>query len=283
MHRAFVTVLGSFVVSAAVALSAQPTPPAGQPPAAEGGAAKEATPIPAAAITGQKALTRERKARYLLQQLELNPEQKQHADGLLEMHFGPGAKPQIDIEEVRKLFKELEEAQKAGNKEEQQRLQEQMQQLGQRADQEDEFVADLQAVLEEPQKQMLKRARERLTRNPTGGIRPIDLLDEARALNPDEKVRERLERIEAEGRLQATSPGARFDDSDRVKLINDLVQRIYETLPPDQAKQFDQRVQRLRPDAIEGAPAETPAETPAQKAAKAKGEPSKQKAPAKKP
>lgn len=213
-------------------------------------AAQTFTALPKSAIEMRRALTREKRVRYLLRQLDLDAEQAEHAKGLLESLFGPDAAPAIDVERIRNLWKELEEAHKAGDKAREEALTREIRRVGQQASREPEFLENLEPVLRPEQKQALKKALDRLKRHPSGGVRPIDIFDLVMQLDLSEAQRERVEAYRQRFRKQVNA-GPVWDDDRRERLINSLLKALEKILTPEQIAWVDYRIQRLRPDLAE--------------------------------
>ncbi len=207
------------------------------------------TALPKSAIEMRRALTREKRVRYLLRQLDLNAEQAEHAKGLLETYFGPAAAPSIDVERIRNLWKELEEAHKAGDKAREEALTREIRRIGQQASREPELLENLKPVLRPEQKQALTEALERLKRNPSGGVRPIDIFDLVARLDLTDAQRDWLEAYRQRFRKQVNS-GVVWDDARRERLINALLKALERVLTPEQIAWVDYRIQRLRPDLV---------------------------------
>ena len=213
-------------------------------------AAQSFTPLPASAIDIRRALTREKKVRYLLRQLDLTAEQAEHAEGLIESFFGPDAQPAIDVERIRNLWKELEEAHKANDKARIEQLTREIRRAGQQATREPEFFDSLEPVLSDAQKQALRRARERLERHPSGGVRPIDVLDLVAELPLTPRQRELLAAYHQRLRKQANT-GLQWNDDRRTRIINSVLKTLDRVLTPEQIAWVDYRIQRMRPDLVD--------------------------------
>ncbi len=213
-------------------------------------AAQTFTALPKSAIEMRRALTREKRVRYLLRQLDLDAGQAEHARGLLESFFGPDAGPAIDIERIRNLWKELEEAHKAGDKAREEALTREIRRIGQQASREPEFLDNVRSVLRPQQKKALEQALERLRRHPSGGVRPIDIFDTVMQLDLSDDQRDRIEAYRQRFRKQVNA-GPVWDDDRRERLINSLLKALEKILTPEQVAWVDYRIQRLRPDLAE--------------------------------
>jgi hypothetical protein len=223
--------------------------------------------IPAAAINRHANLLHKEKVTYLLRQLDLTEEQASHAEGLMEsIILEQGAAPTIDLDKVRKLWTEIENYKAAGDQEKAEALIKELQQMGQDVAGGAEFFTNLEARLTDPQKQRLQQARARLERNPSGSIRPIDLLRAAWDLNPTEQQKRHLEEAHAALRKRI-GPLLRFKDEFRVELVNFFADQLRSVLDPAQRAKFELRVSALRPDLIDQGvrvrlPENPPSETP---------------------
>lgn len=203
--------------------------------------------IPLDAITAGKQLKSEARARYLMRQLELTEQQAQAAEGLIEVHFAASEDPQVDIEEIRRIWKELQAAQAKGDKETEQALTKRIQEMGKGTNPEPEFVENLTPVLVDPQPARLAEARERLDRNPSGALQPIDLVRVARGLTLSPEQSGQLGALVSSFRTEVNSKPA-MDDGRKVELINGLATQIKKLLTPEQTDVFEKRVKAMRSD-----------------------------------
>jgi len=222
-------------------------------------------PLPAQAIREKPRLVGEEKIRYLLRQLELTEQQAALAEELLAA-LHPDQAPergQPAVEEVRKLYRELEQAKQAGDQQRVDALLRRFEELGERVATDDEFFASMDAHLTDAQKARLAAARARLARNGSGGLRPIDLLRAASDLvaTPEQAAALRQARQAARERL---GPILRPSDSLKLEMVNMIVERVTAALTPEQCTQYELRIRALRPDLIhEGLRVTLPPERPA--------------------
>ncbi len=240
-------------------------------------AAQSFTPLSTSAIDIRRALTREKKIRYVLRQLDLTAEQAEHAKGLLESFYGPGATPPQDlVERIRNLYKELDEANKAGDKARVEQLTREIRRAGQEVSREPEFFENLMTVLNESQKRALERARARLQRHPSGGVRPLDVLDVIAELPLSPRQRAFLKAYHQRLRKQANT-GLTWDDDRRVRIINAMLQTFERVLTPEQIAWVDYRIQRMRPDLVDqplvGNPPPKPTKPPSDEMLRHKNKP----------
>jgi len=203
----------------------------------------DATIIPLAAITAERPLTRETRAQYLVQQLDLSDEQRSHAEGLVEIHYA-GGQPDIAIDKVMVIWKQLEEAEKAGNQEEKERLTAELRALGRQADNEPEFLEQLEKILTPEQKTRLQAAVARLNRNPSGAIRPVDLVAAARTFELTEPQQRKLTRI-ADTFRDEMSARVALDDARKYETLNSLNKQIRELLDDGQRAKYDACVKSM--------------------------------------
>lgn len=206
--------------------------------------------LPPASIASTRPLAKVKKVRYLLRQIELNEKQAKHAEGLIESIFAADAAPQIDVAKIQAMVRDMQAAKAADDDEKYAALQEELKQLGRGLDPTPEFLENMNKVLEDKQKKMLKKATERLKRVPSGIVRPADILAAARALELSEKQIAQLKKAEEAFRKQVNTRG-KFDDKRRLAMINTLHKRVRDPLNEDQGKKFDRQIRTIRPDLIE--------------------------------
>jgi hypothetical protein len=202
--------------------------------------------IPPAAIDGSKPLKDVDRARYLCRQLELAPDQAQHAEGLIEVAYA-GGQNTIDIDRVRQVWKDLQDAINAGDKAKEEALTRELQAMGKGIDQEPEFLENLRSALTDEQKAKLGRALARLERNPSGALRPADLIEVAQDLTPPGEQRTKLTEVREAFRTEVNSR-PQFDDARKLQLINGLYVRIQDELDDAAEDKFHLAVRGLRPD-----------------------------------
>lgn len=223
--------------------------------------AQDATIIPLAAITTERPLTRDNRAAYLVRQLDLSDEQRSHAQGLIDIHYAED-QPQLKIDEVTAIWKQLEEAEKAGNQAEKERLTAELRALGRQADNEPEFLEMLKKTLTDAQKTRLDAAVARLNRNPSGAIRPVDLVAAARTFELSEQQQRKLNRI-VDGFRDEMSARVALDDSRKYETLNSLNGQIREMLEEAQRTKYDGMVKSM--GAADVAPSDASKEGPARR------------------
>jgi len=206
--------------------------------------------LPGAAINAKRPLSGDKKVRYALRQLELTKEQAAQANGLIESLFTKDAQPNVDIDRIRQLVREMQEAKEQKDEARVQQLQGEIKQMGRGADNEPAFYENFRKMLTDTQKTRLAAIRSRLTRNPSGAVRPVDVLDTARALELSEKQLTNVRRIELRFRADANAR-VQYDDKRRVQLVNGLIARVQDELNNAQKTEFNHRIALIRPDTIE--------------------------------
>jgi hypothetical protein len=199
------------------------------------------------AVTTTSPLAKADRARYLCRQLELNPDQQRSAEGFIEVTWNPSTDQPLDIEKVRQIWKDLNDAIEKGDKAKQAELEGELRQLGQGVDLEPEFIRLLEPELTDVQKKRLAAARARLDRNPSGAIRPIDLFDIVESLDPTSDQLKKINDLRENFRKEVnTNPN--IDDAGRAQALNLLVDFIKPELTAPQAERFLALIQGLRPE-----------------------------------
>ena len=206
--------------------------------------------IPEAALNEKAKLSGPKKAAYLMRQVDLTEQQAAHAQGLIESILPGDKQIPVDINEVRQIWKQIEEAKAADDQATVDELTQQLQQMGKDVTSDSEFYDNIAAQLTEEQKQKLAAAQARLERNPSGALRPIDLLRAAWDLNPTAEQRARLRAAQEEMR-KMLYPILRPNMELKLKLINFIYDETRTILTPEQRPQWELRVRALRPDLIE--------------------------------
>lgn len=212
--------------------------------------ASAGTEIPEAAINDKAKLLGPKKAAYLMRQLDLTEEQAANAQGLIDSIFPGDEHATVDINQIRAIWKEIEQAKAAKNQTKIDELTRQLQQLGKEATNDSEFYDNLELQLTDEQKKKLAAARARLERNPSGSLRPIDLMRAAWDLNPTDEQRVQLRAVQ-EGMRKILYPNLRPSLEMKLNLINFIHDETRAILTPEQRVQWDPRVRALRPDLID--------------------------------
>jgi hypothetical protein len=196
----------------------------------------------------------EQKLRYLINQLDLSPEDREFAEGLLEVYAEQVRAQKTEQEErgdllerVRVLYAQMEEAEQAGDTQKADELREQMKALGPGVLAEREFLVALEANLSDDQKASLKQARQRLHRVPDGALRPIDVLKAAQALELDPEQQAKLSKLLQEFRAYVTGMPGGLSAPARELALGRIVTDIRGILTPEQAERFDKQIVKLRP------------------------------------
>jgi len=197
----------------------------------------------------------EQKLRYLIRQLDLGPKDREFVDGLLEVYADQVRVQKAEQEEqgdlleqrVRALYAQMEEAEKAGDKQRADELREQMKVLGPGVSAERELLATLEANLSDDQKAALKQAGQRLRRVPDGALRPIDVLQVAQALELDPEQQGKLSKLLQEYRSYVSEIAGRLSGPTRELALGRIVSDIRGILTPEQVERFDKQIVKLRP------------------------------------
>ncbi len=203
--------------------------------------------VPMAVVSDSQKLRGKTKVLYLLRQLDLTKEQREHARGLIATILDTGAEHDFSLEQVYQLMAEVQEAKKEGDDERVRQLNQQLRELGKGSDNNEEFFMNMEDVLTDEQKVMLKAARERLERNPSGALRPIDVFRAVEKLNLSKEQQNYLNKLR--DKLRQSLRGARtIKDKDRFQLMNGLLEAIVAKLTPEQQEQFGLSIAKLRSD-----------------------------------
>ncbi|GEM_PF-1597763 len=224
-------------------------PPAASQPAAAGEGHKLQPIVPMAAVSPSHKLTGEAKVRYLMRQLDLNLKQRRYARELIASIYNDDTNPRISLAEVHAIVAEIEKARAAGDKKREQELGQQLREMAQNADRDREFLTNMETVLTDQQKKLLKKAIARVKANPTGALRPLDVIRAARALDLSDAQKTKLDKIIH--RLRDNLAHRRqVTDAVRYQTINGLLYSIKHMLTPEQEKAFDLAILRLRCDLL---------------------------------
>jgi hypothetical protein len=213
----------------------------------EAGWAQRKPMVPMAAVSASGKLSGKTKVLYLLRQLDLTQEQREHARGLIATIIDTGAEQDLSLEQVYTLMAAMQQAEADGDEERKQELTQQLRELGKGSDSNEEFFTNMASVLTDEQKLKLKRARERLERTPSGGLRPVDVFRAVRALDLNEEQQEHVRGLQDKLR-QAMRGVQNIKDKQRFQLMNGLLDGIASKLTPEQQEQFELSIAKLRPD-----------------------------------
>jgi hypothetical protein len=203
--------------------------------------------VPMAAVSERTKLHGKTRVLYLLRQLDLTQEQREHARGLIATIVDTGAEQDISLEQVYTLMAEMQEAEAKGDEERKKEISRQLRELGRGPDEHEEFFMNMEQVLTAEQKVKLEQARARLERDPSGALRPVDILRAARELNLSEEQQRRVDEVRDKLR-KALRKTQTLKDKERFQLVNGLLDAIVSELTPEQEQQFRLAVAKLRPD-----------------------------------
>lgn len=206
---------------------------------------------PAVARTGkQPTLQGEPKLRYICKQLDLDEKQRDQAESLIAV-YSETIKAASDkdqmlavLREIQVLSQELQEAKKAGDEARIKEINMRLRQATPGLQAEDEFMTGLKEMLTEEQKAILAATLERLERDPHAQLKPVDVIRTATDLKLDAKQQETLDMLTREFRAETAKAGG-----DNSALIEDFIGKIRGMLTPEQAAEFDKRIEKLRPPA----------------------------------
>jgi hypothetical protein len=203
--------------------------------------------VPMAAVREEPKLKGERRIRYLLRQLDLTAEQREYARTLIATIVDEAENPPLSLEQVYTLMAEQQEAEKEGDEERVERVRQQLRALGRGADREGEFFMNMETELTDGQKETLHEARERLRRNPSGALRPVDVFRVVYAFDLSKEQKAHVDRWNARFRDDLRRIRT-LDDDQRFQLMNGLLEALRAELTPEQQSRFDLSIRRLRPD-----------------------------------
>jgi hypothetical protein len=205
--------------------------------------------VPLSAVSPQGKLTGRKKVLYVCRQLDLSEAQRKQARGLIESFLDNDAgADDIPLTRIYQIVKEIEEAQKAGDKATEQKLTDELRSYGEnRPDSSDEVFVNLETILTDSQKAKFKDVRARLERNPSGAIRPIDVFRELDSLKLTPEQEQRIPVLRKQV-YRATRSMQTVKDNDRFQIMNGLLVEIGNMLTPEQQEPYQRLLSRLRPD-----------------------------------
>ena len=203
--------------------------------------------VPMTAVSESKALSGKTKVLYLMRQLELNPDQRENVRGLIDAILDSGAEQDISLEEIYSLMAQVQEAEAAGDKDRITELTKELRSRGKKPENYDEFFMNLERLLTDQQKKLLKEARARLERNPSGALRPVDILRAAEKLDLNEEQRKHVEQVRQTARHSLRST-QKLKDKERFQVINGILGSIISKLTPEQEQAYGESIAKLRPD-----------------------------------
>lgn len=188
--------------------------------------------------------------RYLLLNLALDAQQTAAAKTLLEQYLQNRVArvSALPVEEIRRLNEELNQAVSSGDAVAQERISARLRDLA-RVDQfDEEFMRGLHGVLSPEQRDALEYHLERLTRNPSGMLRPVDVLYVAWRLPLTPELRVGLAQVEQDFR-RAVNADEMFVHQ-RSMHVTQLIGAVQRLLPADERRAFDEKIKRLRADDV---------------------------------
>lgn len=193
------------------------------------------------------ALQGERRAQYLANQLFLTPEQEKSVEGIIETAFHQGPAETLDINKVQSLMQELREAQEKGDKDTEKRITDELREMGRGKNSEPEFLDNLRPLLNSEQQKLLQFHVERLERNPSGVVRPVDMVGTARRLGLDAAQNAQLDKVLDEFRTEINKPVAPPQDGPRPEQMDNLLSQCRQVLKAEMQPKYDDTIKRMRP------------------------------------
>lgn len=219
--------------------------------------------VPVKAVSEHGKLHGKSRVFYLLRQLDLTAEQREHARGLIATILETDTSPSLSLEQVYTLMAEAQEAEKQGDQERAKQISQELRELGRGMGADSEFFMNMEPVLTDEQKEALRVARARLGRNPSGAVRPVDVFRTLDRLNLSKDQRPKLNNLRRDFRRTMRTVQS-LKDKDRFQLMNSLLDSIKTRLTPEQRKEFTFRIRQLRPDLAYNLRIRPPATQPAE-------------------
>lgn len=203
--------------------------------------------IPLDAVRTDKALAGREKARYLMRQLDLTEDQLVKTRNLVRTVFVAEEGPRYTLDQLQALMADVQAARDAGDEARVVELEDELRGLVDVKDEFPEFERDIRLVLTDEQKTQFDKDLDRLGRNPSGALRPIDVY---RVLAGCKLERDQQLKVEAAfGDYRTMVYGVKsFQDVHRFQAMNALLDKIIQVLNDDQERRFRMAVLRLRPD-----------------------------------
>lgn len=205
--------------------------------------------IPMVAVSETKKLTGANRIQYLLRQIDLSYQQRELARGLIASILDQTENQPFTIEQVTALMAQIQQKEAEGDEEGKKQLEQQLRNLATGFDREDEFFMNMEPELTDEQKAKLQAARERLERNPSGALRPIDVVRAVQELKLTKEQEAQLVTIQKDLRASLRQVKT-ITDEKRFQLINGLIERIHQLLTDEQQAAFDLKINQLRPDRV---------------------------------
>jgi hypothetical protein len=193
------------------------------------------------------------RARYVIRQIDLTPEQQKDVWTTINTMFKKNP-ADLPLDVLMSLGAQLQHFQEQGDEQGVQRVQEQIKQVMEQLDPSEEFYRNLRAKLTPEQEEQLDQALARLRRNPEGALRPADLLRLARGLDLSQQQRRDLEDLKWRTARKASmgAAGVVHDEALRFRLVRQMIDAIRGILTPEQRERFDRSVDTLRVDLVPG-------------------------------
>lgn len=237
-----------------------------------------ATPRPAGAgpRANPETLKGEKRAHYIMRQLDLTEEQKGHANGLIDVYYKQ--KPDIDLVKLQVLISDGQklEAQKKTEKDPQKLAQidaqledinSQIRAMGQNDGNEEEFLTNLRMVLTPEQKTKLDETLKKLSSNPTGELHVADIVRFVAALKLNDEQQAKFREVQTKTYESANSQG-NLDDAKRYAILKKMLEDLQGILDAGQMKTVNDlcapglAVSKEKAEMAAAAPATQPAKTP---------------------
>lgn len=212
-------------------------------------AASAAGDLPEAAFEDKAKLMGQRRAIYLARQVDLTEAQAEQVRSLIDGISAEDQPPQLDIERVRAIWKEIEKAKNEGQDDKVDELTQELQRMNKEASDDTDFAHDLKQILTDEQKSRVDAALDRLERNPSGALRPVDLVRSAAALQLSDQQSARVRHACDEMR-KILYPELRISPEKRASMIKFLHAELQKILTPEQLAAYESQIDRLRPDRI---------------------------------
>ena len=209
--------------------------------------------IPAAAIADEASLMGAARIRYLLRQVDLLPEQMSKIEKMAGEELPDRLSAEAGLDEVRRIYQEIEAEQAKGAQGDQTRIEElakRLHWLGADGNRDRTFLSEIEPMLNDEQRAALEAARDRLRRNPSGGLRLIDLAYAARAQGLTAEQERGVQQAILDSR-EHVGAGMKQTLAQRIDGINFCLTEIRKVLTPEQQPEFDRTVARLRPDLVD--------------------------------
>lgn len=195
-------------------------------------------------------LQKEYKARYIQRQLDLSPQQREQYEAYVaSILLGPP--PPLNLEMVQEIYAKWQAADEAGDQAEADEYRAQLAELGEQFTNEPAFYDNIRLMLSDEQIVLLDKALERLKHQPSGGVRPVDVLDFVDGLDLTDEQRARVAEVKDDLR-GAVTRSRTFDPRRKVRLMESLFKGLRAVLSEQQLSALETHVDKLRPDRVPG-------------------------------